>query len=72
MILNPSFLSCHKMWKMHHYLIVKVERDNKFPKEVKTMQASVVKVQDVLLWLRENSVLYSDLDIPMSVNNHTF
>jgi hypothetical protein len=31
------------------------------------MQASVTKVQDVLLWLRENNVLYSDLDIPMSV-----
>ena len=55
------------MLKMYYYLIVKVERDNKFPKEVKTMQASVTKVQDVLLWLRENNVLYSDLDIPMSI-----
>jgi hypothetical protein len=46
------------------YFIVKFERNNKFPKEVKTMQVSVAKVQDALLWLRENNVLYSDLDIP--------
>ena len=54
------------------YLIVKFERNNKFPKEVKTMHVSVANVQDALLWLRENNVLFSDLDIPMSVNNRTF
>ena len=47
---------------------MKFERENNCLKEMRTLLVSVTKIQDALTWLKENNVLYSDIDILPSVN----